>query len=125
VHPLVVTPSVHVASFAVAAATGAVPQVAEGRPSAGWTVGVVDNRGLPVPGVSVTTAVYAPSWDAVDAVLSARTDASGTARFSYTPDRREPAGWHFVALSQVIPESSSTYYDSSQNTAWTTSVLLR
>ncbi len=90
-----------------------------------WSVKVTDAQGTPVADQSVTTTVYDPSWDSVYTTVTATTDATATAHFSHTSATRDRPGTYFLFLSQLLPRPLGSYYDSSQNTAWTSHFTLR
>ena len=114
------TQTSHVASILVTNSSQAQTSAFQTGATVYWSVKVTDAYdGSPVPGDSVTTTVYEPSWDSIFASVTAITDSSGTAHFSRPTDASDPAGTYFIFLSEVVSPSSSIYYDSSQNTAWT------
>jgi hypothetical protein len=115
----------HVASISVTDSSGAPRSTLPRGSVLYWRVKVTNAEGAPLSGQSVTTTVYDPSWSSIYATVTATTDASGTAKFTHTTASGDVAGTYFMFLSQVQPRSTSGYYDSSKNTAWTSSFTLR
>jgi hypothetical protein len=114
-------PSSHVAALEMSCSTsGGAAVVSEGR-VAHWCVRLTETDGAPATGETVTTTIYSPSWDSITTTISATTDSSGTARFTYRAQRSDRRGRYFLFVSQVVPPPS-IYYDSYENAA-TTSVF--
>ncbi len=120
----VFNPSSHIASISVTNGSGAPNSTFVKGAEIHWSVKVTNADGAPVPGQSVTATVYEPSWDSIYATVTATTDSSGTAHFSHQTGGSNPAGSYFIFVSTVLSRSLTTYYDSSQNTAWTGSFTL-
>jgi hypothetical protein len=79
-----------------------------------YKIKVVDELGAPVAGTTVTTRVYAPTWDwLTTSTLSAVTDANGVA--SFTAQTSGSDGTCTIVPLDVRP-NGTRYYDSALDT---------
>jgi len=105
-----VSPSVRVADIWTTDASGTPRPVFANNTTVNYKVRVVDDQGQPVPGVTVTSRVYAQDWSwLTPTTLSDVTDSAGVADFSVPSGGSD--GIHTIVPVDVAPPAS-LYYDS-------------
>jgi Right handed beta helix region len=105
-----VSPSVRVADIWTTDTSGTPRSVFANNTTVNYKVRVVDDQGQPVPGVTVTSRVYAQDWSwLTPTTLSDVTDSGGVADFSVRAGSSD--GIHTIVPIDVVPPTS-LYYDS-------------
>jgi hypothetical protein len=105
-----VTPLARIADIWTTDAAGTPKSTFANNAPVFYRVKIVDELGAPVPGTTVTTRIYAPTWDwLTTSTLSAVTDANGVA--SFTAQTSGSDGICTIVPLDVMP-SGTRYYDS-------------